>query len=108
MQVYFLLEFEFQVKLPKPTELHTEAARTALDKLCVANNVDCSAPRTSARLLDKLVGEYLEEQSISPTFICDHPQGFLIFIIYCCFLSNNFSSSYVPSCQVAPRPAWSY
>lgn len=60
--------------MPKPTELHTEAARAALDKLCVANNVDCSAPRTSARLLDKLVGEYLEEQSISPTFICDHPQ----------------------------------
>ena len=83
-------QFEFQVKLPKPTELHTEAARAALDKLCVANNVDCSAPRTSARLLDKLVGEYLEEQSISPTFICDHPQGFLIFIIYCYLIRNNF------------------
>jgi len=68
------LEKILKVKLPKPTELHTEAARAALDKLCVANNVDCSAPRTSARLLDKLVGEYLEEQSISPTFICDHPQ----------------------------------
>ena len=77
--------------MPKPTELHTEAARAALDKLCVANNVDCSAPRTSARLLDKLVGEYLEEQSISPTFICDHPQGFLIFIIlYFYLIINHF------------------
>ena len=77
--------------MPKPTELHTEAARAALDKLCVANNVDCSAPRTSARLLDKLVGEYLEEQSISPTFICDHPQGFLIFIIlYFYLIMNHF------------------
>ena len=64
-----------QVKLPKPTDLHTEQARAALDALCVQHNVECSAPRTAARLLDKLVGEYLEEASISPTFICDHPQG---------------------------------
>ena len=63
------------MKLPDPTQLHTEESRIALDKLCVANNVECSAPRTAARLLDKLVGEYLEEASISPTFICNHPQG---------------------------------
>lgn len=63
------------MKLPSPTELHTDAARMALDKLVVANNIECSAPRTAARLLDKLVGEFLEEASINPTFICDHPQG---------------------------------
>jgi len=61
-------------KLPKPTELHTEEARLKLDQLCVKNNVDCSAPRTAARLLDKLVGEYLEETCISPCFITEHPQ----------------------------------
>lgn len=68
------LEKILKVKLPDPTQLHTEESRIALDKLCVANNVECSAPRTAARLLDKLVGEYLEEASISPTFICNHPQ----------------------------------
>merc|ERR1711892_134342 len=68
------LEKRLNTKLPKPTEVHTEAALSQLDDLCVKNNVDCSAPRTAARLLDKLVGEYLEEASISPTFICDHPQ----------------------------------
>lgn len=61
-------------KLPNPTELHTEEARLHLDKLCVKNNVDCSSPRTAARLLDKLVGEYLEETCISPCFITEHPQ----------------------------------
>ena len=66
---------DFQTKLPAPTELHTEGARAELDRICVAQGVECSAPRTAARLLDKLVGEYLEEASISPTFICDHPQG---------------------------------
>ena len=65
----------FQTKLPAPTELHTEGARAELDRICVAQGVECSAPRTAARLLDKLVGEYLEEASISPTFICDHPPG---------------------------------
>lgn len=36
--------------------------------------MECTPPHTTARLLDKLVGEYLEEQCVHPTFICDHPQ----------------------------------
>merc|ERR1711953_1091357 len=68
------LEKILKTKLPAPTELHTEGARAELDRICVAQGVDCNAPRTAARLLDKLVGDYLEEASISPTFICDHPQ----------------------------------
>ncbi|TRY67177.1 hypothetical protein TCAL_02280 [Tigriopus californicus] len=61
-------------KLPKPIDLHTPEARDSLDKLCVKHNVDCAAPRTAARLLDKLVGEFLEEACINPTFITEHPQ----------------------------------
>ena len=38
------------------------------------HNVNCPAPHTATRLLDKLVGEFLEEQCLNPTFICDHPQ----------------------------------
>jgi len=68
------LEAALEMKLPCPTQLHTDEARLALDKICVAKGVDCSAPRTAARLLDKLVGEYLEEQCINPAFICEHPQ----------------------------------
>ena len=36
--------------------------------------MECAPPQTTARLLDKLVGEYLEEQLVNPGFICDHPQ----------------------------------
>ena len=36
--------------------------------------MECPPPRTTARLLDKLVGELLESQCINPTFICDHPR----------------------------------
>lgn len=40
----------------------------------IANNIECPPPRTSARLLDKLCGEYIEEKCINPTFITEHPQ----------------------------------
>jgi lysyl-tRNA synthetase class 2 len=68
------LEKALDMKLPCPTQLHTDEARLALDKICAVKGVDCSSPRTAARLLDKLVGEYLEEQCINPAFICEHPQ----------------------------------
>lgn len=68
------LEKECGVKLPDPTTYHTEEARKFFDDLCVKFNVDCSAPRTTTRLIDKLVGEFLETKCLNPTFICDHPQ----------------------------------
>jgi lysyl-tRNA synthetase class 2 len=42
--------------------------------LCIKHNVDCPAPRTTARLIDKLVGDFLEVNCVSPTFIIHHPQ----------------------------------
>jgi len=68
------LEAALGEKLPAPDQLHTEEARAALDKICVVKGVECSPPRTAARLLDKLVGEYLEEACINPAFITEHPQ----------------------------------
>lgn len=68
------LEKVLGVKFPANLDLLTEEARAYFDRLCAANNVECSAPRTVARLLDKLVGDFLETQAISPTFIMDHPQ----------------------------------
>jgi lysyl-tRNA synthetase class 2 len=57
-----------------PTDFESEETRIYLSKLCVEKNVDCPEPRTSCRLLDKLVGEFLEPQCINPTYIIDHPQ----------------------------------
>jgi hypothetical protein len=36
--------------------------------------VDCPPPQSTARLLDKLVGEYLESQCLNPAFLIDQPQ----------------------------------
>lgn len=68
------LEEVLGIKLPKNTELHTEESRIFFDNLCKEKNVDCSNPRTTARLIDKLVGEFLESQCKNPTFIIDTPR----------------------------------
>lgn len=44
--------------------LDSDEARTVLDALCVQHNVACGAPRTVARLLDKLVGDFLEARTV--------------------------------------------
>lgn len=66
------LEEALRVQLPK--DLESEETRAFLIDLCAKHQVDCPAPKTTARLLDKLVGEFVEVQCVNPTFICDHPQ----------------------------------
>ncbi|KAG2226993.1 hypothetical protein INT45_006400 [Circinella minor] len=67
------LEEKLNVKFPPSEELHTDETNKFLSDLCTKNGVECSAPRTNARMLDKLVGEYIEVDCISPTFIMRHP-----------------------------------
>ncbi|XP_038223117.1 lysine--tRNA ligase isoform X1 [Zerene cesonia] len=68
------LEKELKVKMPPADQLDTAEANAFLSQLCEKHEVECPPPRTTARLLDKLVGEFLEEKCINPTFILDHPQ----------------------------------
>jgi lysyl-tRNA synthetase, class II len=41
--------------------------------MTVKFNVDCKPPRTTARLLDKLAGHFLESECLNPVFLIDHP-----------------------------------
>lgn len=68
------LEEILQVKFPAADKLNTPEANKFLSDLCTKHEVECPPPRTTARLLDKLVGDFLEENCVNPTFICDHPQ----------------------------------
>ena len=61
-------------KFPPAEELHTEQSNEFLKVLLKKCNVQCSPPQTNARMLDKLVGEFIEEKCINPTFITEHPQ----------------------------------
>ena len=41
---------------------------------CNARGVECPPPQSTARLLDKLVGEFLESKCLNPAFLIDQPQ----------------------------------
>lgn len=45
-----------------------------LEDLCKKYEVECRPPRTVARLVDKLVGHFLEETCVNPAFIVEHPE----------------------------------
>jgi lysyl-tRNA synthetase class 2 len=61
-------------KFPPANELHTTETNEFLKRVLKKVNVDCSEPRTNARMIDKLVGEFIEETAINPTFIVGHPE----------------------------------
>jgi lysyl-tRNA synthetase class 2 len=61
-------------KFPPADTLATEETRLFFDKLAREKNCDCPEPRTTARLLDKLVGDFLESTFINPTYLVGHPQ----------------------------------
>lgn len=68
------LQEKLNVKFPPGDQLHADETNQFLRDLLKAHKLDCSPPLTNARMLDKLVGEYLEESCINPTFIFGHPQ----------------------------------
>ncbi|CAI9636941.1 lysine--trna ligase [Alternaria burnsii] len=68
------LEDACKVQFPLPSELHTEDSRQFLLSLLSDHNIICSPPHTNARLLDKLVGVYIESRITNPTFIMNHPK----------------------------------
>ncbi|ROT36603.1 lysyl-tRNA synthetase [Sodiomyces alkalinus F11] len=61
-------------KFPPADELHTAEANEFLQRVLKKMNLECSPPLTNARMIDKLVGEYIEEQCVNPSFIFGHPQ----------------------------------
>merc|ERR1712232_1085163 len=66
------IEEKSGVKLNRNFE--TEEARQQLDDLVAKLELDCPPPRSSARLLDKLCGEFIEDHIVNPAFITEHPQ----------------------------------
>lgn len=68
------LEEQLGVKFPPGDQLHTEETGKFLKDILIKQKLDCPPPLTNARMLDKLVGEYIEDNCINPTFVYGHPQ----------------------------------
>ncbi|VDD79739.1 unnamed protein product [Mesocestoides corti] len=69
-----LKEYYPGVEFPSAESLYTEEARLQLIAIADKFGVQCGEPKTTARLLDKLVGERIESKCVNPTFIINHPE----------------------------------
>eukprot|EP00697_Spironema_sp_BW2_P009744 gnl/Spiro4/24738_TR12293_c0_g1_i1.p1 gnl/Spiro4/24738_TR12293_c0_g1~~gnl/Spiro4/24738_TR12293_c0_g1_i1.p1 ORF type:complete len:648 (+),score=173.65 gnl/Spiro4/24738_TR12293_c0_g1_i1:41-1945(+) len=54
--------------------LESQEFNTFLINQGKANNVEFKEPLTTSRLIDQLVGAFVEPKCVQPTFIIDHPQ----------------------------------
>ncbi|XP_077231280.1 lysine--tRNA ligase, cytoplasmic-like [Tasmannia lanceolata] len=73
-RIDMIKELESMAKLSIPKDLSSEAANKYLVEACTKFDVKCPPPQTTTRLLDKLVGHFLEETCVNPTFIINHPE----------------------------------
>ncbi|TYJ46044.1 hypothetical protein E1A91_A02G095800v1 [Gossypium mustelinum] len=66
-------ELEKMANLNIPKDFSSDEANKYLVDACAKFEIKCP-PQTTARLLDKLVGHFLEETCVNPTFIINHPE----------------------------------
>lgn len=73
-RVNMIQELEKILEITFPRPLEGDECNLFLRNLIKEKKLDVKLPHTTARLLDALVGEYIEPDCINPTFICEHPQ----------------------------------
>jgi len=73
-RISMISSLEERLKIKFPKDIESPEMNSFLLDFCKKNNVVCPPPTTTARVLDRLVGEYLENDIVHPTFICDHPE----------------------------------
>lgn len=57
-----------------PNDMFSDEARLYFSDIVDKLGIECSPPRTTARIIDKLVGHFIEPECINPTFIINHFQ----------------------------------
>jgi len=72
-RIDMMSELENRIGITFPKDLSSDETRTMLDDLCTSLKVECGHPRTNARLIDKLVGHFIEPDCQNPTFIMNQP-----------------------------------
>ncbi|KAL7224804.1 hypothetical protein ACSBR1_026146 [Camellia fascicularis] len=67
-------ELEKMANLSIPKDISSLEANKYLSDACMKFDVKCPPPQTTARMLDKLVGHFLEQTCVNPTFVINHPE----------------------------------
>ncbi|KAL3636060.1 hypothetical protein CASFOL_020607 [Castilleja foliolosa] len=73
-RIEMIEELEKIANLSIPKDLSSDEANKYLVSACAKFEINCPTPQTTTRLLDKLVGHFLEETCTNPTFIINHPE----------------------------------
>ncbi|CAI9107011.1 OLC1v1006276C1 [Oldenlandia corymbosa var. corymbosa] len=73
-RIDMISELEKMANLNIPKDLSSDEANKYLVDACAKFGIKCPPPQTTARLLDKLVGHFLEESCVNPAFIINHPE----------------------------------
>lgn len=56
-----------------PTDYSSSEANEFFSKKCEELEIVVAPPRTTSRLIDKLVGHFIEDECVNPTFVINHP-----------------------------------
>lgn len=73
-RISMMEELEEQIGEELPEDLSSEEANQFFDEICTKKGVTCKEPRTTNRLVNKLVEFYIEEDVVNPTFLMEQPQ----------------------------------
>jgi lysyl-tRNA synthetase class 2 len=73
-QIYIMPALQEALGTSMPADLSSEEARIFFVEQCAKHQIECSAPQTTERLIDKLVGHFIEPLCVNPTFVMGHPQ----------------------------------
>lgn len=73
-RVSMIEELERLLGVSFPEDLSSSETNELLKKIHADKGLTCEQPHTTPRLLDNLVGEYIESQLVNPGFIIEHPQ----------------------------------
>lgn len=93
-------------KFPDPDTLHTAEAGEFLKKVLTKTKVECNPPLTNARMLDALVGEFLESQCVSELYLVSRQSSFIDMHIDQPHVHRRTPQDDVSSGQERPYHSW--
>ena len=73
-KIDMIAELENKINFKFPPLEDTEEVRQLLIAKCKEHEVECPPPMTVSRMLDKMVGKFVEPMCVNPTFLYNHPQ----------------------------------
>jgi len=64
---------EEKLNIVFPSDLLSQEGFNFLNDISLKYKIDCSYPKTALRLMDKIIGHFIEPECRQPTFLLNHP-----------------------------------